>query len=390
MIDIKILHVCLSCFYIDNHSYQENLLPRYHKKLGYEVEIIASQENFDSNGKKINEGNFKQYFNEDNIKVTRLEYKNRILSKRLKLYKNTKKYIYESKPDIIFVHGSQFLDLKVIREYREKHPSVKIYIDNHADFSNSAQTFLSRKILHGFIWRKNVNGIINLTEKFYGVLPARVDFLNQVYKIPKSKIDLLVMGADSDYINDLTLNNSHKIISLKNELIDRPNEFLIVTGGKIDNAKKEIFQLISTVKKMKDVKLVIFGSIIKELQKDFYTEIEHPQIKYVGWIQSVEAYKYFLAADLVIFPGRHSVLWEQAVGTGVPGIYKRWRGTEHININDNVIFLNDSSIETLKNIIDQLKDKENGKYSEIFNRSQEAKESFSYLNIAEKSINHKK
>ena len=39
---MKIMHLMLSSFYIDNYSYQENLLPKYHKKLGYEVEIVAS------------------------------------------------------------------------------------------------------------------------------------------------------------------------------------------------------------------------------------------------------------------------------------------------------------------------------------------------------------
>lgn len=47
---MKILHLCLANFYIDNYSYQENMLPKFHKKLGYEVEIIASMQSFDRNG----------------------------------------------------------------------------------------------------------------------------------------------------------------------------------------------------------------------------------------------------------------------------------------------------------------------------------------------------
>ena len=387
MNNIKILHVCLSCFYIDNHSYQENLLPRYHKKMGYDVEIIASQENFDENGEKTNEGEFREYLNEDNIKVTRLEYKNIIFSKKLKLYKNTERYINESNPDIIFVHGSQFLDLKIIREYCQKNPQVKLYIDNHADFSNSAKNFISKNIFHGIIWRKNVKQIISLTEKFYGVLPARVNFLNEVYKIPKSKIDLLVMGADSDYIQKLTENSSEEITLLKNSLIEN-DDFLIVTGGKIDNAKKEIFRLIKSVKEVKGVKLVIFGSVIEELQEEFFNAIDNPQIKYVGWIKSIESYKYFLAADLVVFPGRHSVLWEQAVGTGVPGVYKKWAGTEHINVNNNVIFLEDDSSQTLVDLLNQLKHKDRRRYRGLLENSKRIKDTFSYSKIAEKSINH--
>ena len=43
---MRILHMCLAAFYIDKYSYQENILPRMHKKQGHEVQIIASVETF--------------------------------------------------------------------------------------------------------------------------------------------------------------------------------------------------------------------------------------------------------------------------------------------------------------------------------------------------------
>ncbi len=30
---MKIVHMCLGCFYPDNYSYQENMLPKYHKEM---------------------------------------------------------------------------------------------------------------------------------------------------------------------------------------------------------------------------------------------------------------------------------------------------------------------------------------------------------------------
>ena len=35
---------------------------------------------------------------------------------------------------------------------------------------------------------------------FYGVLPARVDFLKDVYGLPKNKVEILVMGADDKQV----------------------------------------------------------------------------------------------------------------------------------------------------------------------------------------------
>lgn len=39
----KIVHVCLCGPVTDGWSYQDNLLSKYHKELGYEVSIITSE-----------------------------------------------------------------------------------------------------------------------------------------------------------------------------------------------------------------------------------------------------------------------------------------------------------------------------------------------------------
>ena len=39
---MKIIHLCLSCFYIDNYRYQENELVREHVTDGHEVLVVAS------------------------------------------------------------------------------------------------------------------------------------------------------------------------------------------------------------------------------------------------------------------------------------------------------------------------------------------------------------
>ena len=48
---MKIVHLCLASFYPDGYSYQENLLPKFHKELGLDVEVIASTQSFDKDGR---------------------------------------------------------------------------------------------------------------------------------------------------------------------------------------------------------------------------------------------------------------------------------------------------------------------------------------------------
>ncbi|WP_099354715.1 glycosyltransferase family 4 protein [Fredinandcohnia onubensis] len=384
---MKILHLCLASFYVDNYSYQENMLPKYHKLLGLEVEIIASLVSFDENGKSCLLENSSQYVNEHGIPVTRLEYKKSLESRRLRRYVGTFEAISSAKPDIIFIHGCQFLDILQVVKYVKKNPNVLIYVDNHADFSNSATNWLSKNILHKIIWKKCAKLIEPFTEKFYGVLPARVDFLKNVYSLPKEKVELLVMGADNEKIEEAK-NPSIKS-KIRNQYNILPTDFLIITGGKIDKAKKQTILLMQAIKKIDNpnVKLIVFGSIIEELKEEVFNLIDGEKIQYIGWLKGEDSYKYFASADLAVFPGRHSVYWEQVVGLGIPAIFKKWDGTSHVDIGGNCSFLFNDSVEEIKKNIDLLlNDKD--KYLDMKSIAEKkGMQEFSYLDIAKRSIN---
>ena len=384
---MRILHVCLGCFYIDNYTYQENLLPKYHKKLGYDVKIVASTLSFDENGNACNIKAQKD-INENGIEVTRLNYKNLLfkkLGKFLRVYSGFKQYLDKCKPDIIFIHGCQFNDIRLIRDYAKKN-NIVIYVDNHADFSNSARNIFSKLILHKLMWRKCAKIIEPYTTRFYGVLPARVDFLKDIYKIPNNKVNLLVMGADDELVNEC--NNKEEIINLRKKLKIKENDFVIITGGKIDMAKLQILTLMKTIKKFDNIKLIIFGSIINEL-KETFNSLLSDNIIYVGWLNSTDTYKYISLANLVVFPGRHSVLWEQTVAQGKPMVVKYWKGTTHIDLGGNVKFLYEDSEEEMYSLLDQIINKNDYVSMNKIAKSNK-NNSFLYSEIAKTSIDYKK
>ena len=72
---MKIVHLCLGAFFPDGYSYQENMLPKFHQKMGYDVEVIASLVTFDKDGHFTLYPQAKTYRNEYRIRVTRLDYK---------------------------------------------------------------------------------------------------------------------------------------------------------------------------------------------------------------------------------------------------------------------------------------------------------------------------
>lgn len=352
---MKIVHLCLASFFPDGYAYQENLLPRFHKQLGYDVEVIASRATFDEYGKPALYEGVRQYKNEYDIPVTRLDYKKPIkVFKKMRRYVGTIKAIELANPDILFIHGCQFMDMDLVVKYLKNRQNVRVYVDNHADFSNSATNWLSKSVLHKIIWKRCAQIIEPYTYKFYGVLPARVDFLVDIYNLPRQKCELLVMGADDDQVIKSKKTNARGNIRKQYSIKD--DDFLILTGGKIDKWKTQTLLLMEAVKGIDDerVKLIIFGSVTQELSERVHALADGVKVQYIGWIQSQESYNYIEAADLVVFPGRHSVLWEQTTGQGKPMLVKDWEGTHHVDMGGNVIFLKKDSVGEMRTIIETL------------------------------------
>lgn len=334
----KVVHLCLANFYTDGYSYQENMLPKFHQKLGYETEIIASLDTFNKAGQFVQYSGDLVYRNEYDIPVRRLPYRSpEKLYRILRRYQGVREALEQAKPDMLFIHGCQFSDIDIVADYLKSHPDVKVYVDNHADFNNSATNFLSRNILHRRIWKRCAHVIEPYTSKFYGVVPARVDFLKEMYGLPAQKCDLLVMGADDDTVEKALRPEVRAKRRRAYGVSD--DDIVIVTGGKIDHNKPQVLTLMRVVNSLSDsrVKLIVFGSVADDLKAEFDSSLTDKVI-HIGWRRSEDIYEDFAAADLVAFPGLHSVLWEQSVGMGVPGVFKRIEGFEHIDLGGNCLF----------------------------------------------------
>ena len=348
---MKVVHICLTGPLTDGWNYQENLLTKFQKELGYDVSIIASEWIWTSNGvlKKIKRND---YVNNDGVHVVRIPMKGKDdFNKKLKKYSGLYETLERMSPDVLFVHGVASLENKTIARYLKHHPKVIAYADNHADFTNSATNWISKNILHKIIWKHYAWMLVPYVRKFYGVLPIRVDFLKEIYKIPASKCELLVMGADDELVEKAGKPEVKRNIREKYNINDK--DFLIMTGGKIDEWKKQTIILMEAVKRIKDqhVKLIVFGSVAEELRTKVEQLADGKQIQYIGWVRADESYSLFSSADLVCFPGRHSVFWEQVTGQGIPMVVKDWPGTHHVDLGGNIVFLKTDSTDEIYKVL---------------------------------------
>lgn len=383
---MKILHCCLSCFYVDNYGYQENILPKQHKLDGNEVEILASTETY-VDRETLGYVEPRAYISESGIPVRRLAYKRflpHFIMKKLRIYRGLADAINRFMPEIIFVHDCQFLDIRQIGKYARRNPSVRIFVDCHTDLHNSAKNLVSKYVLHKIIYRYCAKVIEPYTTKFYGVLPVRCDFLSHVYGIPREKIELLVLGGEDDKIHIERRDEMRERIC--KELGFSTDDFIIVTGGKLNRHKKTV-DLIDAIRMLsrERVKLVLFGSLGREVKHAIESRLDNPNVRYVGWIGADEAYDYFTISDLVVFPGSHSTLWEQAVACGVPCIFRDIEGMRHVDTGGNCAFLKEGNAEEIaKSLLDLISNQ--GVYQEMKKSALRGARMFRYSDIARRSI----
>lgn len=351
---MRILHCCLANLYVDGYGYQENVMTRVHKKQGHDVFILASTETIET-GKGLSYTSPSSYVNEDGIPVCRIPYVGWLphaIGKKIRVYKGVKDILEDFAPEVIFMHDAQTFAVCTIVEYVKKYPHVKVYVDSHTDFVNSARTYFSKNVLHGIFYKYCVKKIIPYARKFYGTLPARVAFYRDFYGTPADKTEYLPMGVD-----DLSIDFTRKE-EIRNKIRQKlgisANDFVIISGGKLDE-KKNTIQLLKALKEIEgeNIKLVLFGKVAETIRNEFDSILSRHgnKIKYLDWLPATETYKYFWASDLACFPGTHSTLWEESVGYGLPGIYKKWEGIQHVDVGGNCIFLYKDTIEAIKSAI---------------------------------------
>ena len=163
---------------------------------------------------------------------------------------------------------------------------------------------------------------------------------------------------------------------------------MIVSGGKIDPWKTQTILLMESVKELKreDVKLTVFGSVVDRLREKVQSLADGEKIQYIGWQNAEDSYRLFATANLAVFPGRHSVYWEQVAGQGIPMIVKDWEGTHHVDLGGNVIFLHDDSKSEIYTVLKRLLYDQNLYDSMKKIAETEGPQIFSYGRIARRSI----
>lgn len=350
---MKVVHLCLNTMFDVSYAYQDNLLSKYHRKAGHTVTLIATiYRSNDPQTGKVRKSPLREETTAEGVKVLRLTpWLPERVNRRYHLYHGLAAALEKEPPDLLFVHGLASLTYLCLLSYHRRHPETHIVFDNHGDRFNSCRNLLAychnRYFLRWVVTRR----LARIGSRFYGVTPARCDFLRDIYGIPEDKIGLLLMGADDDAVEAARDGGWRERI--RAEYAIGPEDVLVVTGGKIDR-QKNIHLLAQAVaeSRFKNLKLLVFGAVTEEM-KPVFDALDSDRVFFAGWVPSQEVYRYFYAADLVLFPGLHSVLWEQALACKVPCGFSRLDGFGHVEVA-GTIRLEEHSAEAYRSKLEAL------------------------------------
>jgi glycosyltransferase involved in cell wall biosynthesis len=360
---MKIVMVCE--FYNDTLEYQENLLVKYYTKHNHQVTVITStfESVFDYYSDRYDKNVPSREYFQRGAKIIKLQFSFNI--NRLKKYTSIYKILEREKPDLIYIHDIM-LNILEAAKYVKLNPGCKMIMDYHADYSNSANNWLSLNILHKIIRKKiYLDRARKYISKIFPIVPASTEFLHEVYKVPYNQMELLPLGADTDYGEQVRRNGEG--LEIRNRYNISPQDVVIFTGGKLQPAKKTEL-LIKAFLEINDERLHLFIVGKSNIEDEEYMNsllklsANTSKIHFTGWIDSVDIYKYLNASDLAVFPASQSILWQQAISMDLPLIAGNTghQSIDYLNEFNSIVILekNEITIEKIaENILRLINDK---------------------------------
>lgn len=383
---MKIVHVCLSAPYVDGWGYQENLLPEYLQKNGVENHVITSNDNLPVYlNKEMKEGIVKKgnSYSIGEIKIHKIRGKK--ITTSLLLSYGLKDKLEEIVPDVIFHHNVSVTTLPIVSKYAKKH-KCKLFVDNHADEINMSKNKLWILLYYKCLSRLACRIRQDVFTKFYGVTNSRCDFISKYFGVPKDKIELLPIGADTDLAGTL---------DPKDELRDKydflQDEKIVVSGGKM-GIEKGTYDLINAIEELgteHKIRLVLFGKFEDKETLELAKTKKFVTIH--EWCDRIKTLELLKLADVACWPIHHTTLNEDAIAVETPLIIRKTGTTMHL-VDGNGMWLKSGNKDELKKVIASFYTCKEENCTQIIQACRKKKEYLSYNNISQtiiRTINNK-
>ena len=314
---MKVLHLCLSCFYIDGFAYQENELIRVHVEAGHDVLVVASTETFDESA-QLTYLEPSTYIGGEGARVTRLPYRKWIpapLARKVRSYVGLRALLNREKPDVIMFHGLAAWDLRVLARYAADNPQVIVNVDSHEDAWNSA-TSTASAAFHKWFYGPIARRVVSQTGRALCVSLETIHFVQQTYGLRDDQVEFYPLGgrtySDDEY--ERVRNETRREYGLPDDQV------VLVQSGKMSGPKRliETLNALASIDES-NVQLILAGSLLGDIAEAASALIDNDRrVRFVGWTEQEELRRLLCAADVYLQPGTQSATMQMSLCARCP------------------------------------------------------------------------
>lgn len=344
---MRIAHVCLSNFFIDDRAYQENELVAAHARAGHDVLVVASTHVHGADGRR----DFTEpgdYRTEEGARVIRLPYHPALphgLAKSLRVHCGVYGLLSEFGPDAIMFHGMCGWELLTAARYRRDHPTVPLFVDNHADFVNSARGLVSKWGLHFMYYRPILHRVLPCVEKVLCISTLTETFARDFYKVPNDKLEFYPLGGHP--VPDDALEARRAETRAREGIGD--DDLMFIQSGK-QSARKYLPEMLRAFARVPDrrFRLLIAGMLMNDIKEDVEILIaDDPRVSFIGWKSPDELEDLLCAADVYLQPGSQSSSMQTSLCCGCAVVLEALPGHERYVSDNGWLIKSQSQLETI-------------------------------------------
>lgn len=389
---MKIVHLCVNGPFTEGWGYQENLLAKYHALAGHTVTVIAGQEKHLPAG-EIVQAPCGETTMENGVRLIRVAASQSGLRiwRRMFSRHDVLPLFRRLQPDLIMIHGmvGDVSALQVRRYVKREHPQTHVVADIHQDFYNTVFPKNAVKKWALRMLQRRMNRLLYpVLSRLYYITPSSGEMAAGYYGAPADRLSFLPLGGDTAEAEQM--NRAAVRDAVLNELGFSPDDILLCHGGKL-NAEKRTAELICAVKELHKqrprMKLILFGAVDAAYRQTLEPLMEDAKdyIRCLGHQTQSAYYRLFAAADIAVFPGSQSALWQQAAACGLALVVKGSAAGAYLDRGGNTLFLEEGSAAAIRQTLE--KALESDRYLAMKSAArQKAAPFFSYRMIAQRVI----
>lgn len=214
------------------------------------------------------------------------------------LINKIKEIIIQEQPDIVFINGSScFAWAYLAAAHNAKIPIVALHagiwgieIDLYSDFFTKNGIKILKKMERDFATLPTINVFLNETSKDY--------FIKNIYKIPKSKIEIIPLPCESSSINTKKKDKKKKSIV---------NVGIVARWDRIKNHKAFLDIANEAVSQNKKWKFFSVTSIPETNTNKEFKESYKKTIEVVAPMDQKSLRKFYRKMDIMILPSKFDV-----------------------------------------------------------------------------------